>query len=120
MLHASCHCGDVKIAVASRPRSLTECTCSVCRRYGARWAYCTRSTASVHCDPAKVSAYVWGDKSIEFYHCNNCGCLTHYESVDKLDDSRIAVNARMLPPSDTAGIRIRTFDGAKTWKYLDD
>jgi len=120
MLHASCHCGDVKLEVASRPRSLTECTCSICRRYGARWAYYTRSTVRVRCDPGKVSAYVWGDKSIEFYHCKNCGCLTHYESVDKLDDSRIADNTRMLPPADTADIWIRTFDGAKTWKYLDD
>ncbi len=120
MLHASCHCGAVKIDVTRKPRSLTECTCSICRRYGARWAYCTRKTATVSCDPSTVSAYVWGDKSLEFYHCNTCGCLTHYESVEKLDDSRVAVNARMMSPEDTDGIRIRTFDGAKTWKYLDE
>lgn len=66
--------------------------------------------ASCHC----------GGVTIEFYHCNHCGCLTHYESVEKDDGSRIAVNGRMLPPEETAGIRLRTFDGASTWKYLDD
>ena len=119
MLNGSCHCGAVQIAVAEKPQSLTQCTCSICHRYGAQWAYCTRSTATVSCDPDAVSVYVWGDKSIEFYFCNTCGCLTHYESVEKFDDSRIAVNARMLTPIDTGDIRIRTFDGADTWKYLD-
>jgi len=45
--------------------------------------------------------------------------VTHYESTKKSDDSRIAVNARMMSPSDIAGARLRTFDGARTWKYLD-
>ncbi|MBT8088369.1 MAG: GFA family protein [Gammaproteobacteria bacterium] len=120
MLIASCHCGEVRIEMSRKPRSLTQCTCSVCRRYGARWAYCTRRTARVRCQRSAVTPYTWGDRSIEFYHCNRCGCLTHYESVEKGERSRIAVNARMLPPEDTAGIRLRTFDGASTWKYLDD
>jgi len=120
MLHASCHCGDVQIEIALKPKSLTRCTCSICRRYGAQWAYCTRNTATVSCDPDAISAYSWGDKLLEFYHCNTCGCLTHYESVDKFDDSRIAVNARMMSLTDIAGVRIRTFDGADTWKYLDE
>ena len=120
MLQAICHCGDVRIDIARRPQALTQCTCSICRRYGAQWAYYTRRSVTVHADPATVSAYVWGDRTIEFFHCNRCGCVTHYESVEKDIDSRIAVNARMLPAEDVAGIRVRTFDGAKTWKYIDD
>ncbi len=120
MLKASCHCGAVTIEVASKPRSVTRCTCSLCRRYGARWAYCSRKTAKVTCQPGAVTAYRWKDESLEFFHCNHCGCLTHYESVEKNDDSRIAVNARMMEPADIADVRIRTFDGANTWKYLED
>ena len=119
MLRASCHCGDVQIDLKRKPRSLTGCTCSICRRYGAKWAYCTRRTASVHSKAGSLVAYTWGDASIEFYHCRRCGCLTHYESVDKNERSRIAVNARMLPPEKLANIRVRTFDGARTWRYLD-
>ncbi len=119
MLRASCHCGDVQIDLKRKPRSLTRCTCSICRRYGARWAYCTRRTASVNSSPGALAAYTWGDKKIEFYHCRRCGCLTHYESVNKDEQGRIAVNARMLPPDDVAGISVRTFDGAATSRYLD-
>ncbi|HUF73872.1 MAG TPA: hypothetical protein VMR74_13340 [Gammaproteobacteria bacterium] len=36
----------------------------------------------------------------------------------KSRDSRIAVNARMISPEEVDGVRIRTFDGADTWKYL--
>jgi len=110
----------VQIEIIDMPQSLTQCTCSICRRYAARWAYCTRDTASVSCDPDSICAYNWGDRSIEFYFCRNCGCLTHYESVEKLDDSRIAVNARMMSPADTADLKLRTYDGAETWKYLDE
>jgi hypothetical protein len=69
--------------------------------------------------PGALRAYVWNDKVIEFYHCTHCGCVTHYESVEKSLSSRIAVNARMLSPEDIAGARLRTFDGAIAWKYLD-
>ena len=46
--------------------------------------------------------------------------MTHYESVKKTRDSRIAVNARNMQPEDIASIRVRKFDGASTWKYLDE
>lgn len=119
MLTASCHCGAVRIELLHKPDSLTRCTCSICRRYGALWAYCTRETARVRSAPNAQTAYAWNDRVIEFYHCRTCGCMTHYEDVEKAEGSRIAVNARMLRPRDIEGIRVRTFDGAATWKYLD-
>ena len=67
----------------------------------------------------RVAAYVWDDKVIEFYHCRHCGCCTHYESVEKNDDSRFAINARCFAPEELAPLRVRHFDGADTWKYLD-
>ena len=101
------------------PETLTQCTCSICRRYGAMWAYCTRKTARVTCEPGATTAYLWNDRVIEFHHCNNCGCMTHYEDVDRSAEGRVAVNARMLSPEDVDGLRVRTFDGADTWKYVD-
>jgi hypothetical protein len=119
MYTASCHCGAIKIEIDEKPQSLTECTCSICHRLGARWAYYTRQQVRVMGLAGSGSVYLWGDKCIEFYHCKNCGCATHYESVGKDDDSRIAVNARMLRPEDITGIPLRTFDGADTWEFLD-
>ena len=36
---ASCHCGSVRLEVDSPPSEVTECNCSICRRYGVLWAY---------------------------------------------------------------------------------
>jgi len=98
MIDASCHCGAVRIEIDSPPETLTQCTCSICRRYGALWVYCTRETARVVSGHRSEMPYVWGDKLIEFYHCSICGCLTRYEDIEKLAESRIAVNARMIAP----------------------
>lgn len=118
-LSGTCHCGAVKIELSHIPASLTECNCSVCRRYGARWAYFTRTTARISHDADAVSSYSWNDRAIEFFHCNHCGCLTHYESTEKSPNSRIAVNTRMMAPGPLAGLPIKYFDGAASWTYLD-
>jgi len=120
MATASCHCGAITVELGFEPDSITECTCSVCRRYGARWAYATRRDITVHGNPKDRFRYSWGDATLEFCGCRICGCITHWEMVEKRDDSRVAVNARMLDPADTAGLRVRVFDGADTWRYLDE
>jgi len=119
-LSGACHCGAVQFELAHEPGSLTECNCSICRRYGALWAYYTRATARVLYPPGAVTYYSWNDKEIEFCHCNHCGCMTHYESMEKQADSRIAVNTRMLEESELTGVPLKYFDGAVSWKYLDN
>ena len=120
MITASCHCGAINVEIDEKPQSLTQCTCSICHRLGAQWAYYTRQQVRVISSPATTTAYIWGDKTIEFYSCKICGCTTHYESVEKEKDSRIAVNARTMRPEDVSGIPVRTFDGASTWEYLEE
>ena len=116
---ASCHCGNVQVGMSTLPATLTECNCSICHRYGARWAYFTRDQVSLVVGEAGISCYSWGDRTIEFYHCDRCGCLTHYESMEKQENSRFAVNARMLPPEPTSTLPLRHFDGADSWSYVD-
>lgn len=118
-LLASCHCGAVKMEALVEPLSLTECNCSICRRYGAKWAYFTNRTARIYCSPDSLTAYRWGDHDIEFFHCMTCGCLTHYESAVKSDDSRVAINARMMEPDDIDHVPVRYFDGASSWTYFE-
>lgn len=120
MLFASCHCGAVRLEMARKPRQLTDCNCSICRRYGTLWAYYSRKTVRVVRGTDAMSAYVWGDGTLEFYHCNTCGCVTHHERVKKASDSTVAVNARTMEPDAIASLRIRKLDGASTWKYLDE
>ena len=120
MITATCHCGNVRIDILRKPGSVTECNCSICRRYGARWAYYTRKLVQISSGPDSTTAYVWGDRMIEFYHCNICGCVTHYESVNKTDDSRVAVNARMMSADIVSCVPVKKFDGADTWKYIEE
>ncbi len=120
MLSGACHCGAVMFEVARKPRKLTECNCSICHRYGVLWAYYTRRSVTVTCDESALSSYAWGDRRLEFFHCKTCGCVTHYESVDKHDKSRIAINARMLERHEIKDIPRRKFDGAVSWKIVDE
>ena len=119
MLKSSCHCGAVKIEISELPETLIQCTCSICRRYAALWGHLTRRTAKVSFVPGSVSAYMWNDKVIEFYRCNTCGCVTHYEGIAKTENERLSVNFRMFLPAEYEGLEVRTFDGADTWELLD-
>lgn len=51
--------------------------------------------------------------------CRTCGCTTHYTPTDPAV-ARMKVNLAMADPRAIAGFRIRHFDGANTWRYLDE
>jgi len=119
MIAATCHCGAVRVEVARRPRSLTNCNCSICRRYGTLWAYYKRSEVRVVSASGATQEYVWGDRTLKFVRCRSCGCVTHWEGVQPKEDGRMGVNARNFEPGALGSPRIRLLDGASTWKYLD-
>jgi hypothetical protein len=52
-------------------------------------------------------------------HCKVCGCATHWEELGTSSERRVGVNARNFEPSAIAGVRVRKFDGAASWEYLD-
>jgi hypothetical protein len=118
-LVASCHCGAIQLRVAALPDSYTVCNCSTCRRYAARWLYFTRGNVDIVADDAAIGTYIWGDRMINFCHCKTCGCLTHYEDVEKTPESRVALNGNMLPLESLQNLRVRKFDGADTFREID-
>ena len=118
MIEASCHCGAVRIAYPHRPRRVTACNCSICRRYAPLWTYTTREQVTFSAKETQVN--LWGERQLEFHRCRTCGCVTHWESVDPAPAARMAVNARLFAPEVLEGVPIRRFDGAKTWRYLDE
>jgi hypothetical protein len=115
MLTGSCHCGAVRIEVPRRPRSLTSCNCSICRRYGALWAYYKASGVKIR---GPIDHYVWGDRTLGFGRCRTCGCVTHWESIKPMDSGKMGVNARNFDPQALEGIPIRLLDGAASWKVI--
>ena len=93
------------------PEELTQCNCSICRRYGVQWIYFKSKEVKIF-ESDKSKAYIWGDKEIAFHHCKNCGCVTHYTSLSPLEFDRTAINANLLEPSLIKNLKIRKFNGA--------
>lgn len=119
MLEASCHCGAVRITLPQPPEFLVECNCSICRRNGALWAFYESASIRLTGHAEHCTAYVWGQKTIRTLHCKHCGCATHWEPIAPASEWKYGVNMRNVEPSMLQGIRVRRFDGAENWTYLD-
>lgn len=116
-IDASCHCGAVHLEVEMPPEALTDCNCSICRRYGVLWAYYLPKEVRIVPAAGATDTYFWGDRSIEFHRCKTCGCVTHWAAIDAQSD-RMGINARLMHPDVLRPLRIRKLDGAVTGKYL--
>ncbi len=102
---------------------MTQCNCSVCRRYGALWAYFQRKSIRILADSDALDVYSWRNKRFEFYRCATCGCVTHYERAKKRPDGSDmgAANLRNIDePELIADVPIRLLDGAASWKVLEE
>lgn len=119
MIEASCHCGAVRLQIETPPETVTDCNCSICRRYGVLWAYYSPKDVRIVPSAGATDIYMWGDKSIEFHRCKTCGCVTHEAPVDKTRD-RMGINARLMSPEVLANARLRHLDGAVTERYIDE
>ncbi|MCJ8298165.1 MAG: hypothetical protein MJK13_04410 [Pseudomonadales bacterium] len=124
MYSGRCHCGAITFETTELPQWLTECNCSICHRLGSLWAHVQIETVTFN-DNQKPDAaltsirYVQGDKSLAVHSCKNCGCTTHWENLHPDKSSVMALNFRMCERADIKDIRIRKFDGADTWSYID-
>lgn len=119
MIRGSCHCGTITFSVPGEPAWLTACNCSICRRIAALWAYYPRREVEISSPAGGSIEYVHGDRTLAVHTCRRCGCTTHWLGLDPAPGARMAVNFRMCDPADMADIRVRHFDGAETWEYLD-
>jgi hypothetical protein len=61
MIEAICHCGAVKLQIATAPDSVKDCNCSICHRYGVLWAYYRLDAVQVS---GATDTYMWDDKSL--------------------------------------------------------
>jgi hypothetical protein len=117
MIHATCHCGGVRLEIATAPGEITECNCSICRRYGVLWAYYDPVDVRV-LEAEGTDAYLWDDRAVAFHRCRFCGCVSHWSPTDP-SVRRMGVNARLMPADAWTGAKRRHLDGAVTERYLD-
>lgn len=119
MISTTCHCGAVRITIPRAPETLTNCDCSICRRYGTLWAYYVQDEVAIEAQLGATESYAWGRKSLRFVRCAGCGCVTHWEPVDPARGPRVGINALAFEPGQLGDDRIRRLDGAVTEEYLD-
>jgi hypothetical protein len=118
MIETSCHCGTVHLELDAPPSEVTECNCSICRRYGVLWAYYPPHQVRILPPDPPTDVYMWGPRSIEFHRCRNCGCVSYWAAAVRTHD-RMGVNARLMSPEILAGASVRHLDGANTDRYID-
>ena len=114
MVRAACHCTAVRFELANVPEWVLDCNCTLCRRYGAIWAYPAAPDVTFVCGTDATDAYTWGDKMLEFRRCNQCGCVTHMMALHPDPPRVFGINARMIPTLDPAHVRLRQKDNGHT------
>lgn len=118
LIEASCHCQAVRWSFKGQPESVTTCNCTLCRRWGALWAYGFKD------EEIRVTgttqAYLRDPKTIEFHFCSVCGCVVYWCTPEPGEDGRryMAVNMRMADPAEISTVPLNRFDGCKQFEAL--
>jgi hypothetical protein len=114
MVRAACHCTAVRIEVADLPDWVLDCNCTICRRYGAIWAYPESAKVMFVGGADATDTYTWGDGVLAFHRCRTCGCVTHMMALDTDPPRVYGINVRMIPTLDPASVRLRQKDNGHT------
>ena len=98
-MEGSCHCGAVHWRYEGTVQSATACNCSICRRYGALWAYDYEGERLSLSGATHV--YLWGRRWLEFHFCSRCACVVYWRAVNPGRDGRrpIGFNLRLAEPN---------------------
>ena len=119
MLEGSCHCGACRWSLEGDPGRVTSCNCTLCRRYGALWAYGYEDERIRLKGP--VSSYARGDQEtpahLEVVFCPACAGVLAWRglSLDGKGRRRMAVNVRMAEPEAVATLAVEHLDGLLSW-----
>ena len=119
-ISGSCHCGATKFTVENAPTEVTQCTCSLCSKRGALWAYYAPKDVSI-APQSTTATYRWQSMTVRHSFCPNCGCTTYSESPDwstgkpDFDKMRIGLNARLFDDFDLTTVAVNHIDGKNLW-----
>jgi hypothetical protein len=88
------------------PETATTCNCSICRRYGALWAYDFEGEKISVSGATQV--YLWGRKWLEFHFCPHCGSIAYWRGSRPGKDGRrrIGFNLRLAEPDAVKSIAL--------------
>lgn len=121
MLEGSCHCGAASWTFEGDPGPATACNCTLCRRYGALWAYDYENERIRVSGPSMAYTRPGkDDPALEICFCPTCGCVVCWRGLraGPGERRRMAVNLRLAAPEAVAHIEIDHFDGLDTFDDL--
>jgi hypothetical protein len=120
-IKGSCHCGATQFELTEAPSTVTSCTCSLCSKRGALWAYYKPVQFRLTTPPGQIATYLWNTRTVKSHFCGTCGCSTFNESPDwssgtpDFDNPKVAVNARLIEDLDLEAIPVVVIDGKTLW-----
>jgi hypothetical protein len=117
-IQGTCLCKAVQFGAARLPRQVTQCNCSVCRRYGTLWAYYRRSAVSITAPRAALVSYSVRARGLKFVRCRTCGCVICWDRPGGGRDQRMGINTRLLDHALMADVPVKVLDGDQTWRVL--
>ena len=121
VLKGVCHCGRAAWSIEGDPGPATACNCTLCRRYGALWAYDYEGERIEISGPRQSYARTGeADPSLEILFCPICGCVLCWRGL-RLDANgrrRVAVNLRLAEPEAVADLPVDHFDGLDSFDDL--
>jgi hypothetical protein len=121
VLSGACHSGAARWTMRGDPGSITACNRTLCRRYGALWAYdyeneriTLEGPTGAYCRPGKA------DPALEIVFCPTCAGVVAWRGlrVGAGGRRRMAVNVRLAEPDAVAGLVIDHFDGLDGFEDL--
>ena len=123
MVHGSCHCGATKFSLKSPPETLTLCTCTLCSKRGALWAYYAPEDVTFAAQDDAI--YIWNSNIVKHHFCPSCGCGTFSVSPVWTDGKpdltkwRFGLNMRLLDDFDISVLPVIEVDGRNGNWYAD-
>ena len=122
-MRGACHCGRSGWRLDTPFDRVTSCNCTLCRRYGALWAYGYEGAdAGIFGETKSYTRADRPDPTLEIHFCAECGGVVGYRAL-QLDVSsrrKIAVNIRLASPDAVGAMRLERFDGLNTFEDLPD
>ena len=117
----SCHCGRTRFEVDAAPARVTRCTCTLCSKRGALWAYYTPQQFRLTSPGGEGAIYRWRTETVRHHFCPVCGCGTYSVSPDwsngtpDFDHPKVGVNARLFDDFDLDAVPVDVIDGRNLW-----
>lgn len=120
MLTGTCHCGAAHWTLEGDPGPATACNCTLCRRYGALWAYDYEGERIRIHGTTAAYARSRANPALDIRFCPVCAGVLAWVGRRREPDGRrrIAVNLRLAPPEAVADLPIDHFDGLDSFDDL--